>query len=74
MGPTTHYHATTVFIEQIITASQLQQSLDTLNGRTQPVATERALPLTPVQFSTPLVIGNSKVIVQILANIQSPGL
>ena len=55
--PTIHYHATTVFVELTVTVSVLEQLLHTLDSRAQPVATDLASPLTPVQFNLPIVIG-----------------
>ena len=55
--PTIHYQTTTVFVELTITVSMLEQPLHTPDSRTQPVATDLASPLTPVQLNLPLMIG-----------------
>ena len=57
--PTMYYHTTTIFIEQTTTHSKVEQSLDALDSRAQPVATEHVVPLTPImqQLNPPFVIG-----------------
>ena len=60
--PTIHYHATTIFVELTITVSMLTQSLHTLDSRAQPVATDRALPLKPMELNLPLAIGMAHTI------------
>ena len=60
--PTIHYYATTVFVELTITVSILKQSLHTLDSRAQPVATDHALPLKPMQLDLPLAIGMAHTI------------
>ena len=54
--PTIYYHTTTM---QTTTFSKVEQSLDALDSRAQPVATEHVLPLTPImqQLNPPFVIG-----------------
>ena len=60
--PTIHYYATTIFVELTITVSMLTQSLHTPDSRAQPVATDRALPLKPMELNLPLAIGMAHTI------------
>ena len=57
--PKIYYPSTTVFIEQTITVSEVELSLDALDSRAQPVATEHVVPLTPImqQPNPAFVIG-----------------
>ena len=51
---TTHAEPTFFYITMTTTSAVVKPTLD---SRAQPVATEHAVPLTPTQFSSPLVAG-----------------